>query len=113
MRCQVDRHRARWAVAGAEKPMPLFKSMERYEAVTLLKKPTEGQDIVADYQSTGLTLGGIRCACCAVIWIVIDYVTAEQLPACYDGSAHQRGRAGHYQAAARNRERRYVCHAGG
>ena len=51
-----DRHKARWAVAGTEKPMPLFPSMERFEAAPLLKKPTEGQNIVADYQSTGLSL---------------------------------------------------------
>jgi error-prone DNA polymerase len=51
-----DRHRARWAVSGIEKPMPLFPSMDRYEATPLLRKPTEGQNIVADYQGTGLTL---------------------------------------------------------
>ena len=51
-----DRHRARWAVAGAEDPLPLFPSMERFEPAPLLKKPTEGQDIVADYRTTGLTL---------------------------------------------------------
>jgi error-prone DNA polymerase len=51
-----DRHRARWAVAGAEAPLPLFPSMERFEPTPLLKKPTEGQDIVADYRTTGLTL---------------------------------------------------------
>ncbi len=51
------RHRARWAVAGAEKPTPLLTSMERFEAIPLLRKPTEGQDIVADYQHLGLTLG--------------------------------------------------------
>ena len=51
-----DRHRARWAVSGIEKPMPLFPSLERYEATPMLRKPTEGQTIVADYQSTGLTL---------------------------------------------------------
>ena len=50
------RHRARWAVAGAEKPTELFPSMDRFEAVPLLKQPTEGQNIVADYQSLGLTL---------------------------------------------------------
>ena len=50
------RHRARWAVAGAEKPGGLFASMDRFEATPLLRKPTEGQDIVADYKSTGLTL---------------------------------------------------------
>jgi error-prone DNA polymerase len=51
------RHRARWAVAGVEEPTPLLASMDRYEATPLLRKPTEGQDIVADYQSLGLTLG--------------------------------------------------------
>ena len=51
-----DRHRARWAVAGAEKPMALFPDMTRYEPVPLLRAPTEGQNIVADYRSTGLTL---------------------------------------------------------
>ncbi len=51
-----DRHRARWAVAGAEKPLPLFPSMARYEPAPLLRTPTEGQNIVADYRSTGLTL---------------------------------------------------------
>ena len=51
------RHRARWAVAGVEKPSGLFQSMDRYEAAPLLRRPSEGQDIVADYQSVGLTLG--------------------------------------------------------
>jgi error-prone DNA polymerase len=51
------RYRARWAVAGVEEPMPLLTSMDRFEATPLLRKPTEGQDIVADYQSLGLTLG--------------------------------------------------------
>ena len=50
------RHRARWSVAGVEQPMPLLASMDRYEAAPLLRKPTEGQNIVADYQSLGLTL---------------------------------------------------------
>ena len=50
------RHQARWAVAGAENPEGLFASMQRYEAAPLLRKPTEGQNIVADYKSVGLTL---------------------------------------------------------
>jgi error-prone DNA polymerase len=51
------RHKVRWTVAGVEEPLPLFPTLERYEAVPMLRKPTEGQDIVADYQSLGLTLG--------------------------------------------------------
>jgi error-prone DNA polymerase len=50
------RHQARWVVAGVEKPDGLFASMDRFEATPLLRKPTEGQDIVADYKSVGLTL---------------------------------------------------------
>lgn len=51
------RHKVRWTVAGVEEPAPLFPSFDRYEASPMLRKPTEGQDIVADYQSVGLTLG--------------------------------------------------------
>jgi error-prone DNA polymerase len=80
-----DRHRARWAVAGAEKPMPLFPNMARYEATPLLQKPTEGQNIVADYRSTGLTLE--RHPMC-LLRRHLDryrYVQAEQLPVLGDG----------------------------
>ncbi|MEO1244571.1 MAG: error-prone DNA polymerase [Pseudomonadota bacterium] len=51
------RHVTRWQVSGVEPPTPLFASMQRYEATPMLSKPTEGQDIVADYQTTGLSLG--------------------------------------------------------
>jgi len=80
-----DRHKARWDVSGAEKPMPLFPSMERFEAAPLLKKPTEGQNIVADYQSTGLTLE--RHPMCLLRRHLdrYDYVTARQLPDMKDG----------------------------
>ncbi|MGB5629541.1 MAG: error-prone DNA polymerase [Woeseiaceae bacterium] len=80
-----DRHRARWAVAGAERPMPLFPNMARYEAAPLLQKPTEGQNIVADYRSTGLTLE--RHPIC-LLRRHLDryrYVQAGQLPALGDG----------------------------
>ena len=50
------RHSARWQVSGTEKPLPLFGSMQRYEAAPMLSKPSEGQDIVADYRLTGLSL---------------------------------------------------------
>ncbi len=80
-----DRHKARWAVAGAERPMPLFRSLERYEAAPLLKRPTEGQNVVADYQSTGLTLE--RHPMCLLRRHLdrYDYVTAGQLPGMKDG----------------------------
>ena len=82
-----DRHRARWAVAGAEKPMPLFPSMARYEPAPLLPKPTEGQNIVADYRSTGLTLE--RHPMC-LLRRHLDryrYAQAKTLPILGDGHA--------------------------
>ena len=82
-----DRHRARWAVAGAEKPMPLFPSMARYEPAPLLPKPTEGQNIVADYRSTGLTLE--RHPMC-LLRRHLDrycYTQARTLPVLGDGHA--------------------------
>ncbi|MDH3440686.1 MAG: OB-fold nucleic acid binding domain-containing protein, partial [Gammaproteobacteria bacterium] len=51
------RHKVRWTVAGVEEPMPLISSLDRFEATPMLRRPTEGQDIVADYQGLGLTLG--------------------------------------------------------
>ena len=81
-----DRHRARWAVAGAERPLPLFPSMARYEPTPLLRKPTEGQDIVADYRSTGLTLE--RHPLCLLRQHLdrYRYVRAETLAGLGDGS---------------------------
>ncbi|MBT8103588.1 MAG: error-prone DNA polymerase [Gammaproteobacteria bacterium] len=80
-----DRYKARWAVSGAEKPMPLFPSMGRYEATPLLQKPTEGQNIVADYQSTGLTLE--RHPICLLRRHLdrYKYVSAQQLPGIGNG----------------------------
>ena len=50
------RHKARWAVAGVEEPTPLLTALDRYEAAPMLRKPTEGQNIVADFKSLGLSL---------------------------------------------------------
>jgi len=80
------RHRARWAVAGVEKPTPLLKSMDRYEAVPLLKKPTEGQDTVADYQSLGLTLGRHPLHLLRHRLVRYRYLQAERMPDLISGS---------------------------
>jgi error-prone DNA polymerase len=50
------RHKVRWAVAGVEEPTPLLTALNRYEATPMLRKPTEGQNIVADFKSLGLSL---------------------------------------------------------
>jgi len=51
------RHRAVWQVTGVERPLPLLPAATvPQEGIPLLRAPREGQDIIADYGSTGLTL---------------------------------------------------------
>jgi error-prone DNA polymerase len=50
------RHRARWDAAGIESPLPLLPTLKIAEGLPLLNRPTEGQEVAADYNSTGLTL---------------------------------------------------------
>jgi len=61
-----NRHLAFWEVAGTERPLPLEgeprqNRPQRFwtaaEPTPLLRTPTEGERIVADYASLGLTLG--------------------------------------------------------
>ena len=74
------RHRARWAVAGVEKPTALFPSMERYEGVPMLRRPTEGQNVVADYKHLGLTLERHPMALIRAQLDPFNYVSAGELP---------------------------------
>ena len=58
-----NRHLAFWEVAGTERPLPLEAAQvdapqqSAHEPTPLLRTPTEGERIVADYASVGLTLG--------------------------------------------------------
>jgi error-prone DNA polymerase len=51
------RHDAVWEVAGVEKLPPILAGATFAEDAPDLPAPTEGQDIVADYRTLGLTLG--------------------------------------------------------
>ena len=51
------RHRAAWQVSGVERALPLLPAATAAaEGLPLLRAPREGQQIVADYGSVGLTL---------------------------------------------------------
>ncbi|BBA36882.1 DNA polymerase III subunit alpha [Methylocaldum marinum] len=50
------RHRAFWDMSARERPTPLFGQPAIEEGEPLLRPPREGENIVADYASTGLTL---------------------------------------------------------
>ncbi len=51
------RHNAAWTVAGIEARPPLLANAPIAEQPVNLPAPTEGQNVVADYASVGLTLG--------------------------------------------------------
>jgi len=52
------RHRARWAIAGVEAPLPLFEGVpQTAEPDLAIPLPSTGEDMAADYASIGLTLG--------------------------------------------------------
>ena len=51
------RRAAAWTVAGMEPLPPLLRPAAVRDAVPELRPPTEGEDIVADYASLGLSLG--------------------------------------------------------
>jgi error-prone DNA polymerase len=52
-----NRHRARWEVAGVERPTALLDRVRFAEALPMLRRPTEGEDIAADYRHVGVSLG--------------------------------------------------------
>jgi error-prone DNA polymerase len=51
------RRAALWDVSGIERPSPLLAEAPIVEAQPVLVAPTEGENLVADYASLGLTLG--------------------------------------------------------
>jgi error-prone DNA polymerase len=52
-----NRHHARWQVAGIEKTGPLLAKACHVEGIPMLRRPTEGEGISADYRHLGLSLG--------------------------------------------------------
>src|SRR3546814_8830803 len=50
------RHRAFWAVAGAQPPPPVLHGARTHEVQPSLPLPSIASDVFADYASTGLSL---------------------------------------------------------
>ena len=51
------RRQAHWAVAGLDTRRHILRGVPVAETPVVLKPPTEGENLVADYAATGLTLG--------------------------------------------------------
>jgi len=73
------RHRAAWRVTGVEKPLPLLPQPCIAEGLPLLRAPREGEDIVADYRSLGLTLGRHPLALLRKQLASLGWMTAGEL----------------------------------
>ncbi len=52
-----NRHQASWAALGVEPDLPVLAGSTIAEGIPMLRPPREGENIVADYASLGLTLG--------------------------------------------------------
>ncbi len=81
-----DRHSARWAVLGTDTTLPLFGEAHFAEAPPALPTPTEGQDLVADYAHTGLSLRSHPLALLRETLKRRRYVAAREANARRNGS---------------------------
>jgi error-prone DNA polymerase len=86
-----NRHLAFWEVAGTERPLPLApataQSADFAEGRPLLEKPGEGEEIVADYASVGLTLGRHPLALLRERLRADSLMTATELGSVANGTA--------------------------
>ena len=60
--------------------------MDRYEAIPMLRRPTEGQNIVADYKHLGLTLERHPMALIRRQLDRFEYVSSHELPSILTGT---------------------------
>jgi len=82
-----NRHQASWAALGVEPALPVLADAAILEGVPLLRVPGEGENIVADYASLGLTLERHPLALMRPIFDRKSYLTASEISGCAHGSA--------------------------
>ncbi|HYW92735.1 MAG TPA: error-prone DNA polymerase [Gammaproteobacteria bacterium] len=82
-----NRHRARWQVAGVEPTLPLFRHAGSDEGAPSLPEPGEGEELVADYASLGLSLGRHPVGLLRSRLAGTGVVTAADLAGRRDGAA--------------------------
>ncbi|MGH8658749.1 MAG: error-prone DNA polymerase [Gammaproteobacteria bacterium] len=73
------RHQAHWSALGIEAPLPLLAKTRPNEAWPLLRRPTEGEAIVADYESLGLSLRRHPLALLRARLERLHYLTAAEI----------------------------------
>ncbi|MFT4583951.1 MAG: error-prone DNA polymerase [Gammaproteobacteria bacterium] len=81
-----NRHQASWAALGVEPVLPVLAEATIAEGQPMLRAPREGENIVADYASTGLTLGRHPLALLRPGFDRKSYVTAAEISHCTHGT---------------------------
>jgi len=80
------RYQARWACAGIEPQRPLLANIPVAEVTPLLKAPGEGEQLVADHASLGLSLGRHPLALLRSKLTGLGLQPARHVLACAHGS---------------------------
>ena len=81
------RHQASWEAEGVDVRGDLLDDASPAEPQPLLRRPSEGQDIVADYRSLGLTLGRHPLALLRERLRADGYCRSDQLTPALNGRA--------------------------
>jgi len=80
------RRQAHWQVAGIETGAPVLRGASVAETSPVLSTPTEGENLVADYASTGLTLGRHPLALLRPRLARMRFAAAEEIRGLPSGS---------------------------
>jgi error-prone DNA polymerase len=80
-----NRHKAHWRVLGVEAPLPLLDIPRFNEGDPMLPVPGEGENLVADFQSLGLTLGRHPLALLRAHLASLRMATAADIRRCRHG----------------------------
>jgi error-prone DNA polymerase len=80
------RRYAYWQVAGIETGAPVLRGAPVAETAPVLSAPTEGENLVADYASTGLTLGRHPLALLRSRLARMRFVAADEIKLLPSGS---------------------------
>ena len=78
-------HKAHWRVLGVEAPLPLLDIPRFSEGDPMLPVPGEGQNLVADFRSLGLTLGRHPLALLRAHLASLRMATAADIRRCRHG----------------------------
>jgi error-prone DNA polymerase len=80
-----NRHKAHWRVLGVEAPSALFDAPRFNEGEPMLPVPAEGQNLVADFRTMGLTLGRHPAALLRGHLKSLGMATAAEIRRCRHG----------------------------